>query len=211
MAGGDWELIAPYGEFPTADRKRIQKFGKPQAEAMVATFNSVWHRLGTMFRGVPIFHGHPDVDPKSWTDDRRLGKVVEIEAREDGLYGKPEWNALGADNAREGWWLYPSPAWLHPKTSATVVMPDELLSIGMDSFAKNCVAGIEPNLPRIAELVERSLMLVTALAPVIGYDNAAKIAKDAHHNNSTLKQAALASGLVDEATFDAHVRPEDMV
>jgi hypothetical protein len=131
MVGGDWELIAPYGDFPTADRKRVQRFGKPQAEAMVATFNSVWHRLGTLFRGVPIFHGHPDVDPKTWTDDRRLGKVTEIEAREDGLYGRPEWNALGADNAREGWWLYPSPAWLHPVTTAKVVEPDELLSIGL--------------------------------------------------------------------------------
>lgn len=131
MAGGDWEMIAPYGEFPTADRKRVQKFGRPQAEAMVATFNSVWHRLGTMFRGVPIFHGHPDVDPKNWPDDRRLGKITEMEAREDGLWGKPEWNALGADNAREGWWLYPSPAWLHPRTAANTVEPDELLSIGL--------------------------------------------------------------------------------
>jgi fumarate hydratase, class II len=59
--------------------------------------------------------------------------------------------------------------------------------------------------------VDRSLMLVTALAPVIGYDNAAKIAKHAHQNNLTLKQAALALGLVDEVTFDTHVRPEDMV
>jgi hypothetical protein len=131
MAGGDWEMIAPYGEFPTADRKKVQKFGRPQAEAMVATFNSLWHRLGTMFRGVPIFHGHPDVDPRSWPDDRRLGKIAEIEAREDGLWGKPEWNALGADNAREGWWLYPSPAWLHPRTMANTVEPDELLSIGL--------------------------------------------------------------------------------
>lgn len=131
MAGGDWEMIAPYGEFPTADRKRVQKFGRPQAEAMVATFNSLWHRLGTMFRGVPIFHGHPDVDPKNWPDDRRLGKIAEIEAREDGLWGRPEWNALGADNAREGWWLYPSPAWLHPRTMANTVEPDELLSIGL--------------------------------------------------------------------------------
>jgi fumarate hydratase, class II len=98
-----------------------------------------------------------------------------------------------------------------PLIGANVLRSIELLSIGMESFAKNCVAGIEPNRARIAELVERSLMLVTALAPVIGYDNAAKIAKAAHAEGLTLKQAALASGLVDEATFDAHVRPEDMV
>jgi fumarate hydratase, class II len=98
-----------------------------------------------------------------------------------------------------------------PLIGANVLRSIELLSIGMESFAKNCVEGIEPNRERIAELVDRSLMLVTALAPVIGYDNAAKIAKHAHQNNLTLKQAALALGLVDEATFDTHVRAEDMV
>lgn len=98
-----------------------------------------------------------------------------------------------------------------PLIGANVLRSIELLSIGMESFAKNCVEGLEPNRERIAELVDRSLMLVTALAPVIGYDNAAKIAKHAHQNNLTLKQAALALGLVDEVTFDTHVRPADMV
>ncbi len=98
-----------------------------------------------------------------------------------------------------------------PLIGANVLRSIELLSIGMESFAKNCVEGIEPNRARIAELVDRSLMLVTALAPVIGYDNAAKIAKTAHVEGLTLREAALASGLVDAATFDAHVRAEDMV
>jgi fumarate hydratase class II len=98
-----------------------------------------------------------------------------------------------------------------PLIGANVLRSIELLSIGMETFAKNCVAGLEPNRTRIAELLDRSLMLVTALAPVIGYDNAAKIAKQAHNDGTTLREAALASGLVDEATFDAHVRPEDMV
>jgi fumarate hydratase, class II len=98
-----------------------------------------------------------------------------------------------------------------PMIGANVLRSIELLSIGMTSFAERCVAGLEPNRPRIAELVERSLMLVTALAPVIGYDNAAKIAKHAHAKGLTLKVAALELGLVDEATFDTHVRAEDMV
>ncbi len=98
-----------------------------------------------------------------------------------------------------------------PLIGANVLRSIELLSIGMETFAKNCVEGLEPNRERIAELVDRSLMLVTALAPVIGYDNAAKIAKHAHQNGLTLKQSALALGLVDEATFDTHVRAEDMV
>jgi fumarate hydratase class II len=98
-----------------------------------------------------------------------------------------------------------------PLIGANELRSIELLSIGMEIFAKNCIDGLEPNRERIAELVDRSLMLVTALAPIIGYDNAAKIAKHAHQNGLTLKQSALTLGLVDEATFDAHVRPEDMV
>ena len=98
-----------------------------------------------------------------------------------------------------------------PLIGANVLRSIELLSIGMTSFAERCVEGLEPNRKRIADLLEQSLMLVTALAPVIGYDNAAKIAKQAHADGTTLREAALASGLVDEATFDTHVRPEDMV
>jgi fumarate hydratase, class II len=98
-----------------------------------------------------------------------------------------------------------------PLIGANVLRSIELLSIGMETFAKNCVEGLEPNRARIAELVDRSLMLVTALAPVIGYDNAAKIAKQAHAQGTTLREAALASGLVDAETYDTHVKPEDMV
>lgn len=86
-----------------------------------------------------------------------------------------------------------------------------LLAVGMDSFAERCVEDMVPNEARIAELVARSLMLVTALAPAIGYDNAAKIAKHAHESGLTLREAGLALGLVDEALFDSLVRPETMV
>jgi fumarate hydratase, class II len=98
-----------------------------------------------------------------------------------------------------------------PLIGAAVIRSIDLLSVGMESFAERCVEGIEPNRGRIAELLDRSLMLVTALAPEIGYDNAAKIAKHAHAKGQTLKEAALELGLVDEATFDRVVRPETMV
>lgn len=98
-----------------------------------------------------------------------------------------------------------------PMIGAAVLRSMHLLSVGMESFAKRCVEGIEPNRQRIAELVERSLMLVTALAPEIGYDNAAKIAKHAHEQNLSLREAALALNLIDEPTFDRLIRPEDMV
>ncbi len=98
-----------------------------------------------------------------------------------------------------------------PLIGAAVLRSIHLLSVGMESFAERCVEGIAPNEGRISELVERSLMLVTALAPEIGYDNAAKIAKHAHAQGLTLKQAGLDLGLVDAATFDRLVRPETMV
>jgi len=97
-----------------------------------------------------------------------------------------------------------------PLIGANVLRSIDLLATGMESFAERCVEGLEANETRIAELVEKSLMLVTALAPVIGYDGAAKIAKHAHTHGLTLRQAGLALGLVDEATFDRHVRAHDM-
>lgn len=97
-----------------------------------------------------------------------------------------------------------------PMIGANVLRSIELMSIGMTSFAKNCIAGLEANDERIEELVDQSLMLVTALAPVIGYDSAAKIAKHAHDTGQTLKEAALELGLVDSDTYDQHVRPENM-
>jgi len=86
-----------------------------------------------------------------------------------------------------------------------------LLGDAMRSFDEHCAAGIEPDRARIAELVGRSLMLVTALAPHIGYDRAAAIAKQAHRDGTSLREAALASGHVTAAQFDAWVQPAKMV
>ena len=86
-----------------------------------------------------------------------------------------------------------------------------LLGDACMSFADNCVVGIEANTDRIADLMGRSLMLVTALNPHIGYDNAAKAAKKAHQEGTTLKEAVLALGLLTAEEFDRFVRPEDMV
>jgi fumarate hydratase class II len=86
-----------------------------------------------------------------------------------------------------------------------------LLGDGARSFDEHCARGIEPDRARIAELVQRSLMLVTALNPHIGYDKAAKIAKAAHQSGSTLREAALASGWVSAEQFDAWIVPEQMV
>ena len=98
-----------------------------------------------------------------------------------------------------------------PLIGAAVLRSIDLLSVGMDSFRERALAGLEPDRERIASLLDRSLMLVTALAPEIGYDNAAKIAKHAHHHGLTLKEAGLELGLVDAETFDRVVKPEKML
>ncbi len=92
-----------------------------------------------------------------------------------------------------------------------VLQSVRLLADAARSFTANCVNGIQANEARIKKLVNESLMLVTALNPHIGYDNAAKIAKKAHAEGTTLKQAALALGLLTDAQFDQWVKAEDMV
>jgi fumarate hydratase class II len=86
-----------------------------------------------------------------------------------------------------------------------------LLGDAVTSFTDNLLAGLEPRLDNIALGVERSLMLVTALAPAIGYDKAAAIAKAAHKRGTTLREAAIASGEVSPEDYDRLVRPEDML
>lgn len=98
-----------------------------------------------------------------------------------------------------------------PLIGANVIRSIDLLSVGIDSFTTRMLDGAEPDLDRIAELMNRSLMLVTALAPEIGYDNAAAIAKHAHKTGKTLREAGLELALVDEETFDRVVKPERMV
>jgi fumarate hydratase class II len=85
-----------------------------------------------------------------------------------------------------------------------------LMADAARSFTEHCVSGIRADEKRISELMQRSLMLVTALAPKIGYDNAAKVAKTAHANGTTLKEEALRLGFVSADEFDRLVRPEKM-
>jgi fumarate hydratase class II len=86
-----------------------------------------------------------------------------------------------------------------------------LLADACDSFRENCVAGLEIDSKRIDALMRQSLMLVTALNRHIGYDNAAKVAKKAYHDGTTLREAALALGVLTGEAFDEAVRPEEMI
>jgi fumarate hydratase class II len=86
-----------------------------------------------------------------------------------------------------------------------------LISDGVNSFIDNCLVGITANKQRITELLNNSLMLVTSLNPYLGYDNSAKIAKKAHKDGTTLKESALALGLLTEEQFDEWVNPKKMI
>ena len=97
-----------------------------------------------------------------------------------------------------------------PMIAQNILQSLQLLGDCSESFNQRCLKGISPNKQRISDLMWGSLMLVTALAPKIGYDNAAKIAKEAHNNGTTLKDEAIKSNLIDEKTFNSIVKPETM-
>ena len=135
---GGWVKIAPFGTYPGSKPDRPQHFTEVEANAMVKEFTSLRGKLGRMFRGIPIYIGHPDKDPVTYSDHRRLGRLCGLEVRPDGLYGEPEWNALGEENLKEGYWVYPSPRWDAP-IGRKEFRPDRLISVGLT------------NMPRIAD------------------------------------------------------------
>ena len=98
-----------------------------------------------------------------------------------------------------------------PVVAYNLLQSIQLLTDGLRSFNQNCLVGMKADQEKMTQYVEQSLMLVTALNPHIGYDNGAQIAKKAFQENTTLKQAALALGLVTEADYDAWVKPEQML
>jgi fumarate hydratase class II len=98
-----------------------------------------------------------------------------------------------------------------PVIAHDVLQSCRLIADGCESFRERCAAGIAPVAARIAENLERSLMLVTALTPHIGYDAAARIARTAHASGKTLREAAVNLGLVTAEQYDDWVRPERMV
>lgn len=137
----NWIKIAPYGAYPGSRPGRAQNFTEVEANAMVAEFGSLRGKAGRLFRGIPVFIGHPDANPQIYTDHRRLGKVVNLQPRGDGLYGEVEWNALGLENKAEGYWVYPSPRWDAPQ-GRPEFRPDRLISIGLTNMPR--IANSEP-------------------------------------------------------------------
>lgn len=134
ISGEEWIPLSGYGEWSSGGsslgRPIKQVFGQREAESMAQFFNSVVGKVSRFLRGAPIFIGHPDADRTNYPDERRLGKIVALEARPDGLYGKPAWNALGRENLEEGYWVFPSSNWAG-KVKGGILYPDRFLSVGL--------------------------------------------------------------------------------
>lgn len=213
-----WYQIAPYGEYPTVDKKWIQVFGPEQARAMVRHFNSVPFRLTRWLfsNEIPVFIGHPDVDRKTWSDERKLAvRHTALEAREDGLWGKAEWNEEGRSNLANGYWQYPSPVWLYPNPESLLkragqklfgrertnrVYPDVLQSVGLTNFQ---------NIPDARRVTHNAAngttqneddMIDPKLLAALGLDESATI-EQVLEKIAAMKQAAdAANGYQEKAT-----------
>lgn len=143
----EWLHLAPFGTTAYYDEKSGRKFEQVfepgQAAEMVAAFNALKTAKGAKFRGLHIFEGHPDADPQRWNNEQRLGGVMDVEARADGIWIKPAWNDRGRKNLEEGYLIYPSVGWLYPVAEAMRsgrIVPNELRSVGMTN---------SPNIPDV--------------------------------------------------------------
>lgn len=137
---GEWLQISPWGEFP--NEVGLQRMTRQRGDMMVTAFNSFGGRLGRFFKGVPIYVGHPDRDRIKYPDHRRYGKITDLEARDDGLYGKVAWNDLGKTNFEQGYHVYPSAVWACDPTEPGVIEPAELVSVGLTNFPN--IDGVRP-------------------------------------------------------------------
>lgn len=129
----EWIQLAPYGNHPTRDKQRVQVFNA-EAAAQVVQWFDFWPRKVARLMGinaVPVWVGHPDFDPQTWPERRQIGVVKELEAREDGLWGRVAWNAEAIGAMRDEGHKFPSVAWDCDEINATEVQPAFLWSVGM--------------------------------------------------------------------------------
>ncbi len=134
----NWFQVSPFGRFP--HRVGMQVFDQKAANAIVGLFNSTKDRLARLWRGLPIFVGHPDLDPKTYPDHKKYGSVQALETRADGLYAKAKWSAAGKEIVNSEHYDFQSPLWnMEPvPNEAGAFRPVELISVGLTN---------RPNIP----------------------------------------------------------------
>ena len=107
LSGNEWEFLAPWGDHP--NQLGLQRLTPASGRAMASALNAKRQNEGANFRGAPIYAGHPDLDPKNYPDDRRIGRVDALDGRADGLYALISWNDLGEQNRQQGYWITNNP------------------------------------------------------------------------------------------------------
>ncbi|HEV8542362.1 MAG TPA: DUF935 family protein [Verrucomicrobiae bacterium] len=137
----DWLQLSPYGDFPHS--RGLQRMDRPVADGMVARFNSFRARLGRLFGGVPVYVGHPDMANSNELADRKAyGWIMELEAREDGLYGRVKWSDAGTELLQNAHYKYLSPYWeareIGNANGRRIYQPAALISVGLTN---------QPNIP----------------------------------------------------------------
>jgi len=142
---GDWMPMPEYGEvdYWTKEngvaKKYVQRFTPELARKMKLRLQAQCMREGEDFRGLPIYKGHPPANPDRWSDETRLGNVLDIDPHPDRARVKVALNDLGRKNQLEGYWVYPSPGWNYSEVEAQrtgLILPDELHHIGMTNMPR---------------------------------------------------------------------------
>jgi hypothetical protein len=129
----EWIQLAPFGNHPTRDKKRVQVFNSDAAKQVIQWFNFFPRRLGRLMglNATPVWIGHPDFDPDTWPERTQLGNVADLEERADGLYGKIAWNAEAPTALRDAGHKFPSVAWDCDEGEGDQLHPAMLWSVGM--------------------------------------------------------------------------------
>jgi hypothetical protein len=140
----EWIQLAPFGRHPSRDKKSVQVFNAEAAQQVIQWFNFFPRRLGRLMglNACPVWVGHPDFAPETWPDRRQLGNVQELEAREDGLYGRITWNADASAIINAEGHKFPSVAWDCDQGSDNELHPAMLWSVGM--WAKPNIKSVQP-------------------------------------------------------------------
>jgi DNA-binding TFAR19-related protein (PDSD5 family) len=140
----EWIQLAPYGHHPSRDKKSVQVFNAEAAQQVIQWFNFFPRRLGRLMglNACPVWVGHPDFAPETWPDRRQLGNVQELEAKEDGLYGRITWNADAATIINAEGHKFPSVAWDCDQGENNELHPAMLWSVGM--WAKPNIKSVQP-------------------------------------------------------------------
>ena len=133
-----WFQVSPFGRFP--HRVGVQVFDRQAANSIVKLFKSTKDRLARLWRGLPLYVGHPDLDPKTYPDHRKYGSIQDLEVRADGLWARPKWSRAGREIVNDEHYDFQSPLWnMEPvPNEAGAYRPVELLSVGLTN---------RPNIP----------------------------------------------------------------